>query len=93
MKTTIKIVGTIPVDELRDGLPVPALIELVNEHAVELREVLDDAHDDFEESVQVRRRAELLVDLRHHSKDIHHAYSPALPAPFIWPRARRGAAS
>jgi hypothetical protein len=31
----------IPIDELRDGLTVPVFIEVVHEHEVELREVLD----------------------------------------------------
>lgn len=32
---------------VRDGLPVPVLIEPVHAHAVELREILDETHNNL----------------------------------------------
>ena len=80
VQSLIQIVRLVPIHKLRHHLPVPGLVELVHEHAVELRQVLDDADDDLEERLEVVRRAELLVDLRHNREHVHHAHR-ALPAP------------
>jgi hypothetical protein len=37
----------IPIDELREGLPVQVLIELAHAYAVELREILDETHNNL----------------------------------------------
>lgn len=64
MKALVQVVRLAPVNKFCHNLPVPHLIELIHEHTVELAQILDDTHDNFEERVQVRGSRKLVVRLR-----------------------------
>ncbi|KAJ6472551.1 hypothetical protein C8R45DRAFT_1164269 [Mycena sanguinolenta] len=54
MQPPIQILCLAPIQQLRHDLPVPRLVKLIRQHAVELRQVLDNAEDDLQEGREVR---------------------------------------
>lgn len=75
MQSSIQIPGLAPVHEFGNNLPIPCLIELVHQHSMELRQILDYTHYNLHKHIQTRRSSQLFIDLVHHRKNVHHAPS------------------
>ena len=52
-------------------LTIPSFVELVDQHAVELRQILDNPHNSLEQLGQIQRLAKLFVDLGKDSQYVH----------------------
>lgn len=60
----VEIVCLAPINQLRNRLSIPVVVELVYQHAMELRQILDDTNDDVQQLSESRRASELVVNLR-----------------------------